>query len=176
MIYWQWHKTSPPVLCFLCKWPEIVLMHSEQLPILKIHFNNWHSRKTQTCFNADCVAPMGGPAVVHTGSLPCFTETFKRTQIRLVFVRWKRPGAAAWAVFMAVLRAADMKQIFQQSCVRLPFPFSHMLFYWFQFQIMRSIYVKIINAFKPEARGSDWNEFSTLWSARCYKRYSRVIY
>lgn len=46
----------------------------------------------------------------------------------------EKAGAAA---FMAVLRAADMKQIFQQSCVRLPFPFSHMLFYWFQFQIMK---------------------------------------
>lgn len=85
--------------------------------------------------------------MVHTGSLPCFTETFKGTRMKFVsvFVRWKRPGAAA---FMAVLRAADMKQIFQQSCVRLPFPFSHMLFYWFQFQIMRSIYVNISNTFK----------------------------
>lgn len=32
----------------------------------------------------------------------------------LVLVRWKRPEAAAWAVFMAVLRAAHMKHIFQQ--------------------------------------------------------------
>lgn len=89
---------------------------------------------------------------VHCHALLRHLKGLKWNSFRLVFVRWKRPGAAAWAVFMAVLRAADMKQIFQQSCVRLPFPFSHMLFYWFQFQIMRSIYVKIINALSQKLR------------------------
>lgn len=65
---------------------------------------------------------------VHCDGLLRHLKGLELNLFRLVFVRWKRPGAAAGAVFMAALRAADMKQIFQQSCVRLPFPFSHMLF------------------------------------------------